>query len=491
MSKVINYIKNHDKIFIFIAIVIALIGIAMNLLVPFDVSDEMWNFQNTYKIYNGFQIYKEANVITTPLFFYIGVSFFKILGANIFVFRIYSIFIMSILYFFTYCICRNLKINKTLSGIITFTLLLINNFVLNISGANYNQLALSFVLIGLNHSIKNKDKKTKDLLFQGFIMAIIFLTKQNIGIYYILSTIVFDFIKNKKKAIKIILVKLGVFISLIFSFIVTLILKGDFYNFVNLAFLGIKDFGVSNILINKVSITIVILIIVIEISMAIILLKNGKINENEKENITELLIFSLFQMITIYPIMNDVHVMIGIYISCIMIVYCIIWIMLKNLINNKKILKIILASFIIILFFISFCNLIFFEKNIKKEENLHEYSNPFFGIIIEPSNWDIIKKVTEYINQNNRNVIDLSSDAAFYMVPLKRSNGLMDLALIGNIGKDGENVIINKINNLENTEILLSKEKKCWQESDKIRTYIKMNLEKIGEIEEYEIFYKK
>ena len=36
-------------------------------------------------MYNGFVIYKDANVICTPLFFYIGNLLFRVLGANFFV----------------------------------------------------------------------------------------------------------------------------------------------------------------------------------------------------------------------------------------------------------------------------------------------------------------------------------------------------------------------------------------------------------------------
>ena len=87
ISKQINFIKKHDNIFAIILFFLSIFGITINVFIT--NSDELWNFQNIYKMYNGFQIYKDANVIVTPLFFWIGEFLFKILGANFFIFRVY------------------------------------------------------------------------------------------------------------------------------------------------------------------------------------------------------------------------------------------------------------------------------------------------------------------------------------------------------------------------------------------------------------------
>ena len=83
MKKIIEKIKKKEDVFIFLLIAFSLIGITLN--VKLDASDELWNFQNIYKMYNGFVIYKDANVICTPLFFYIGNLLFRVLSANFFV----------------------------------------------------------------------------------------------------------------------------------------------------------------------------------------------------------------------------------------------------------------------------------------------------------------------------------------------------------------------------------------------------------------------
>ena len=61
----------------------------------------------------------------------------------------------------------------------------------------------------------------------------------------------------------------------------------------------------------------------------------------------------------------------------------------------------------------------------------------------------------------------------------------------GNFGKDGEEGLLNKVKKLENTEILIEKNENdlIYQESTITREYIKENLEKIGEVEEFEIYF--
>ena len=101
-----------------------------------------------------------------------------------------------------------------------------------------------------------------------------------------------------------------------------------------------------------------------------------------------------------------------------------------------------------------------------------------------------IEKINNYIKKADKKVIIISSKAALYNIPEKRSNGVYDLPLKGNLGKEGEQGIIKRIENLKNTEILMEKdeEKIIWQESKKVREYITKNLKQKGEIEEFLIY---
>lgn len=59
----------------------------------------------------------------------------------------------------------------------------------------------------------------------------------------------------------------------------------------------------------------------------------------------------------------------------------------------------------------------------------------------------------------------------------------------GNLGKNGEDGLIDEINTLQNTNLLILKEEdKEFQESDKVREHIIENYEQIGEIGRYKIY---
>ena len=57
MEKIINVIKKYENIFIIILLFISLIGVSF--YINLDVNDELWNFQNVYKMYMIHVIWKK------------------------------------------------------------------------------------------------------------------------------------------------------------------------------------------------------------------------------------------------------------------------------------------------------------------------------------------------------------------------------------------------------------------------------------------------
>lgn len=76
---------------------------------------------------------------------------------------------------------------------------------------------------------------------------------------------------------------------------------------------------------------------------------------------------------------------------------------------------------------------------------------------------------------------------------LRKNNKILDLPFYGNMGKEGEEGIIEEINNMKNAKILIIKdiEQKHGQESEKILNFIKENLEYEGEICRFSIYTSK
>lgn len=187
-------IKKHDNLILWGAV--TLFSAIAIFSVRLGTGDEIWNFANIYKMVNGYQIYKDANVIITPVFFIIGEIAFKILGANYFIFRLLDSLIYSTMILIVYNILKQLKIRK--SNALLYTLI-IHYFMYTIvhGGANYNILAIMLVLLGIYITIKYNNTKRFAIL-NGIIIYLIIFTKQNIGVYYLLGTILMR-IFNKKR----------------------------------------------------------------------------------------------------------------------------------------------------------------------------------------------------------------------------------------------------------------------------------------------------
>ena len=60
-----------------ISIIIFFIVILLIFFNELEISDELWNFQNIFKMSNGFLIYNDSNVILNHIFFYILIIIFK------------------------------------------------------------------------------------------------------------------------------------------------------------------------------------------------------------------------------------------------------------------------------------------------------------------------------------------------------------------------------------------------------------------------------
>ena len=496
MGKVINIIKKHENVFVIILLFISLMGVSF--YIKLDVNDELWNFQNIYKMYNGYQIYEDANVICTPLFFYIGNLLFNILGANFFVFRIYNIVIFIFYYFMIYKILRVLKINRKISLVSTLVLLVFENYSLIRIMANYNSLAVAFCLLGIYLLIKNQiEMSNKNILIQAIICFLIILTKQNIGLFYLIALLCIIIIKYKKESIKNILkifLILGIF-SIVF--ILYLYFKGILNDFINYTVLGISDFANKNVSINMLYIFVGIAILISNLACSIFFIKQKKveITENEKNNLIILNCFSIMLFLLIYTIINMSHLLLAISTGIILFVYICNIIIKKGNISLNKIDKTIIISLIILIIYSSFINinrLLSWINVISDDKYYYEYNSPYFGTIVSEDLYKNIENVTKYIKEENdkeNKVIVFSSKAALYMVQLRQSNSFYDLPFNGNLGKITEEYIFNDIKNKKNTLILVVKDEEDmeWQENKEIVKKLKEELESIGTIEDFEV----
>ena len=243
-EKIKNHIKKHKIIYSALLILFCFSGLILSFN-KIEITDELFTFANTYKLHNGVSLYSENNVIDTPLFFYIGNIFLSVLGANFFVYKIYGIVIFEVIFLISLNILRKLKVPTGRAVVYILLILLPFTKTLFVNGANYSTLALLFWLLGMNFVIK-KDKFEVKPIQQGIISALVFATKQNIGVYYLIAITLFT-IYNYRKERKTILKKL-VSTYIIFALItaiwcIILALQGQFIDFINYCVLGIGEFA--------------------------------------------------------------------------------------------------------------------------------------------------------------------------------------------------------------------------------------------------------
>ena len=149
--------KKHKKDILILIIIFIYVGI----LVSFSNADNdlIWNYGFSYNFAKGLTMYKDFNMVITPLYPLICGLFMKLLCQNFIAFNLINTIILSALYFYIYK-----KYPKTFIPSIVLI-----SFILRPS---YNFLVLFLLLILLN------TKKENDYLI-GFILGLVTMTKQS------------------------------------------------------------------------------------------------------------------------------------------------------------------------------------------------------------------------------------------------------------------------------------------------------------------------
>ena len=485
-----KFLNSFDEFFVFILFFVIIFGFRMYLTTY--AGDELWVFQNIYKIYNGYKIYVDANVITTPLYYFIGAYFLKVFGANFFIFKLYSILISSFLFLGIYKLFKCLKIKNIYALFCTLFFLIVELNIMNYG--DYNIMAIFFAIMGIIVILNKENYSNKKFIILETICAfLVFFTKQNIGAYYLIGLSIYLLIyENKENKIKNILKIYILFLLLILINLFAFYKNGILNGFISYCVLGIKEFSQKNfkIIFNGYILNFIFLSM-INVILVFLINKKKILSKDERNNINIISCFSLPFLLISYPIANKVHNMLSMILVYIILIYF-IYILLLNfdLLNNDKVIKFIIRCIIAVFLgsSIAKCCLYFYKINNKYK---FEYNNIYYGAIIDE---EILKKmdnVTNYIKNSQQKVIVFSIEAGFYNMPLKISNGSFDEPLMGNFGKDGEDGIIEQISKMKNTIFLVKDENKIGQESQKIQNFIKNNLIYDGMIEDFYIYKTK
>lgn len=477
--------------------------------------DEVWNYNTANAFAMGLIPYKQVSMITTPLLPMINSIFLKVVFNGIMTYRVLMGIVFALIVLFIYLIIKELSNKKLLSYICAFFIgtLLIKKFLLD-----YNYL---FLLISLMISFleirdikKNENFNFNHNLCVGFLTGLAFLTKQTIGVLLIFVMIFEVFIYMKKsgfdlkfnKFIKLIGVRiLGMMVPIII-FLIYLGVTGAFNDFINYAIKGVREFS-NNVpyyrlfdsndkVVSIISRLFIIVYIPLFITFILESIKNKKLKD-ELINIYVLAFCSIPVIAIIYPISDDFHLMVASVFALIIIAYLLI-LVLKKIDGFIKIdifyKKLLLIGILVVIVLISFKNVII-ERNINVKENVlvpfKHYEGIYVPEYLSKRISDVTDKVQSYSNSGRESII-VDAEAAIYDIVLNRYKKNYDMLLIGNIGENGVEKIINEIKDSHNVYYFVKNPQYAlnWQLPEDIVDYIRNNLKYHETVSVFDVYYK-
>ena len=477
--------------------------------------DEVWNYNTANAFAMGLIPYKQVSMITTPLLPMINSVFLKVVFNGIMTYRVVMGIVFALIVLFIYLIIKELSSKKLLSYICAFFIgtLLIKKFLLDY---NYLFLLISLVIafLEIRDIKKNENFNFNHNLCVGFLTGLAFLTKQTIGVLLIFVMIFEVFIYMKKsgfdlkfnKFIKLIGVRIFGMMVPIIIFLIYLGVTGAFNDFINYAIKGVREFS-NNVpyyrlfdsndkVVSIISRLFIIVYIPLFITFILESIKNKKLKD-ELINIYVLAFCSIPVIAIIYPISDDFHLMVASVFALIIISYLLI-LVLKKIGGLIKIdvfyKKLLLIGILFIIILISFKNLII-ERNINVKENVLVSFKHYEGIYVpeylSKRISDVTDKVRAYSNSGRESII-VDAEAAIYDIVLNRYKKNYDMLLIGNIGENGVEKIINEIKNSHNVYYFVKNPQYAlnWQLPEDIVDYIRNNLKYHETVSVFDVYYK-
>lgn len=480
---------------IIILLFIAIVAISAIFTKPISNLDEIWNFNFSRNISNGLIPYKDFNIVQMPLLAIICGNVFKILGSELIIMRSLAVILMTAIFFIAYKILEKLIPNQYA----IFVLAILLTLYKSVMCIDYNYAVLLIALILLYIELKKtKDEtfnyKFKENFILGIIAGIAVLFKQTTGIAVAIACIgykIFEIREKKeiKNYFKIAFTRLlGVAIPVI-CFFIYLALNGAISEFINYAILGIKTFSnkiaYSNLLETKKISYLATIVPIVLVMMFVYLFR-----KNTEKEIYVIFAYAISTFIVTFPISDNIHFLIGSLISFIALSYMIYKCVTKNFEKEfsktfKKIAYVIInfaAIFLsLLLLWNSFLEIEYKYIFSEKENELQHFKN----IPEDKELKECIKTIDEYILQEQnkgKKVYILDATSAIYYIPIDQYNKDYDMFLKGNLGRKGEDGIIERIKNEKDAIYLIKKSGLNWQNPNKVREHIINNLEQSGEI---------
>lgn len=414
-------------------LILIIIFIYVGILVSFSNADNdlIWNYGFSYNIASNLIVYKDFNMVITPLYPFICGLVMNLLGNNFFIFNLTNIVLLSSMYYYIY--------KKYPKSYIPSMVLI--SFILRPS---YNFLIMFLLLILLNL------EEDKDFL-TGFVLGLIFLTKQSFIILCIPSII---YIREPKKILK----RIGGFLIPCILIGLYLIINNSLYEFINYTVLGLFSFGTKNSFFNLG--TVFILALIGFLTFYYSKYKDIKV------------LYLICYQVMAYPIFNAMHILFSVI--PVFIYFLDRWVNSKKKENDFSYLKYLnYMALVLLMCPVLSLFLQYHFKNLSKGIGALEYKDIDSKYLV---NAQVIDKEIHNLDKT----YFVMYDAYVYKLLLNKKINSYDLLLNGNMGYKGEDSVINYFDSLDsNTYFLLNLDYEGGQLSKKIDSYIRNNYKKV------------
>jgi len=389
-------------------------------------------------------------MVITPMYSFIVSFFISLFGNHLYVMHIINSIIISLIF---------LILSKKL-GYYVFLLL---PLLLDISMPGYNIFTL-FLIVILVNLLENKNS---DIIL-GIVVSFLFLTKQNVGLVFLIS--LFYCSKNKFKSLISFFIPISIFIFYLF-------LNNAFFSFINYCFLGLFDFGNNNVVFQFLPVFLIICLLLLLIF----------IKSDFKDYFC--LIALCYQVIA-YPIFNHAHFGLSFFIFCYYIILKLN--IIKFFKNNKKIFFLFIFCCIVMVISLFLYPYNFNFNNL----TLYKRNNSFLNGRITD---EIFNEELTMINEDFEDILSRYDYCYFfsahaYLVKLELGIRINSFDLInnGNIGYKGDMKIIEDVDNFcSNHSCLFVLDSFVFEGSQlnkKIIKYVKDEYEKVDVIGDFDFY---
>lgn len=448
MKKIAKYFKENKKI-IFIFIFTFLIYEFFGFFISNGDPINSYGFSHAIRI--GEVPYRDFNTISTPLYAFYG-SLGLFIFDNYITFILENCLLVTIMFYFLF------KMFKNKAYIIYLSMISFYFFGLL---PTYNFFAFFMMVIIMYLEKEHRDKN----YLIGFFIGLAILSKHTIGIFLIIPSIIIYY-REPKKVLKRLI---GIGIPII-VFLVYLVCNNALFQFIDLCFLGLFDFGSSNS--NLFSPLFFLSLLLLSINIYLIYKK-------PKEVLNYYTIVGFMFTVPLFDLYHFTP-----YFVCVVIS------LLPYIKLKEKHIKIISLIFIIevssMYSFASQC----FNAPITKKINHFNYRMDF------KKEYSSIYKANKLINKYKKNnPIVIGNFNMMYNIINDNKIDYYGVLLYGNYGYNGTNKMINKIKKTHNKIFVISiknyKEKiKGNQFNKDIVKYIIDNSKLIEKKEGFYVYYK-